>query len=76
MKTAMMLVLALVLAGCDSNASNALGSAPTGAYNAKDLGNHWVLFDLNIDGKPHRFLYRRINDHTSHATEVITEVSR
>ncbi len=32
---------------------------PPGARNLKGLGNRWILFEMEVDGKPQKFIFRR-----------------
>jgi hypothetical protein len=49
---------------------------PNGAKKAMDFGNGWYTFELEIDGKNHKFLYRMTKPQSSSKTETVTEISQ
>jgi hypothetical protein len=32
---------------------------PPGAKNLRGLGNRWILFEMDVEGKPQKFIFRR-----------------
>lgn len=49
-------ILAIGLCGCNETTEDDL---PSGATEVKECGHHWYTFEMKIDGKTHKFLYRR-----------------
>lgn len=66
------LLSCLLFVGC--NQSTNQESMPTGAKNVKDLGHGWSSFELDIDGKTNKFLYRRKGVGGNAETECITQI--
>lgn len=59
------LLFALIFCvGC-SNYETAKEYLPSDAKNFRDVGNCWYTFEMEINGKNHKFLYYyRIGDHS------------
>jgi len=48
---------------------------PTGVKNVRSMGNSWLTFELEVNGKNRKFLYRGNKlDRSNCATEAITEL--
>jgi len=64
------LLIGFMLCGCDPRVptqpdspqarSYAEEYLPAGAKNIVNRGNNWVTFDLEIDGRVRRFLFKRV----------------
>ena len=52
------MILALFLTGCMTPETVRNNCVPHGAKNVKDMGNYWYTFELEVDGKTRKFLYR------------------
>lgn len=48
--------------------------APADASNVKQLGNSWCVFDLELDGKIHKFLYRQWLGSHGEVGHAVTEI--
>ena len=51
---------------------------PVNAKKVMDLGNGWKTFELEIDGKNRKFIYRQSKfsgGHRAYSSEAITEIS-
>lgn len=49
-------------------------SFPNSAKNVTSLGNGWFTFELETNGKTHKFLFRKPNSGGSSDPEIITEL--
>lgn len=50
-------------------------SLPTGAKNVRELGNGWKFFEMELEGRNRKFLYRAGGCGNSN-TECVTELSQ
>jgi hypothetical protein len=65
-------VIALFVTGCEVYDSNNPALMPSGATNIRNVGNNYTLFDWEVDGRKHTFLYKKIVD--GHATRDLLTV--
>lgn len=79
-------VFALALVGCSERVETSVEKEarvgkfaaehlPVKAKNVQDRGNNWYTFELVINGRNHKFLYRNRYPGCNCATETITEIS-
>ncbi len=74
MKKLIGVMLLFLLIGCDSHMEATKSShLPSNAKNIVELGRDWYTFDLEVNGKTHKFLYRR-HGILDQATECITKL--
>lgn len=48
---------------------------PTGAKNFRELGNDWYYFEIELEGKTRKMLFRRSFGGANSQTECATELS-
>lgn len=80
-----LLSLSFLVCGCKVNpeteaqrqqrlSSYSSSNFPNGATNVRDLGNDWYYFELQIEGKQRKFMYRRTGCGNT-TTDCVTELS-
>lgn len=84
-KILILIAAAIVLAGCIPPNANDIGDPkialeyakeflPDKAKNLRPLGNQWILFDLEINGKTRTYMYQDCQPFGKHTTGSIVEV--
>ena len=85
LKIIFLIITLLVLSSCSPTAANTKSFKgqeeyirrylPLGVENVRPLGNEWVLFDIEINGKTKTFLYQESDPYRYESTGALTEVS-